>query len=184
MVGSTANEGGWAVGDLPVNTVDEYRAYMRRNFGDATDEALRLYPVVHDRDVKPQLALAFGDTQFTYGARGVARAASRYQPQTYRYLFRQGTAAHADDTAYIFGNLPATATDDDRRVSELQMAAWTRFAGTGDPNGDGVPSWPAYREEDEAYLEIGPEPRVGRGWRAESLNFIDRYLRERATVTR
>ncbi|HEV8020925.1 MAG TPA: carboxylesterase family protein [Candidatus Lustribacter sp.] len=177
MVGSTANEGGWAVADLPIATVAEYRAYMQQNFGDATAEALELYPVRSDAGVKEQLALVFGDTQFTYGARGVARAASRYQPQTFRYLFRAGTAAHADDTPYVFGNLPAGASDDDRRVSKMQMTAWTRFAATGDPNGDGVPPWPAYDAAADAFLQIDARPQVGDHWRNAHLDFIDRYLR-------
>jgi para-nitrobenzyl esterase len=181
MVGSTANEGGWAVGDLPINTVAEYRAYMQQNFGDATAEALSLYPVEHDGDVKNRLAEVFGDTQFTYGARSVAEASSRYQPNTFRYLFRQGTAAHADDTPYVFGNLQDGATDDDRRVSEMQMTAWTRFAATGDPNVDGVASWPKYDREADAYLEIGARPEVHDHWRSEHLDFIDRYLRTQAT---
>jgi para-nitrobenzyl esterase len=181
MVGSTANEGGWAVGDLPVNTVAEYRAYMQQNFGDATAEALSLYPVERDDEVKNRLADVFGDTQFTYGARSVAQASSRYQPKTFRYLFRQGTAAHADDTPYVFGNLPDGATEDDRRVSEMQMTAWTRFAATGDPNGDGVPTWPRYDREADAYLEIGARPQLHDHWRSEHLDFIDRYLRSHAT---
>jgi carboxylesterase type B len=180
IVGSTANEGGWAVGDLPVNTVAEYRAYIQQNFGAATDEALRMYPVERDADVKGRLAEVFGDTQFTYGARSVAQASSRYQPKTFRYLFRQGTAAHADDTPYVFGNLPAGATEDDRRVSELQTTAWTRFAKTGDPNGDGVPSWTQYDSKADAYLEIGPQSELRNSWRSEHLDFIDRYLRSQA----
>jgi para-nitrobenzyl esterase len=181
MVGSTANEGGWAVADLPINTVAEYHAYMRQNFGEATDEAVALYPVHSDTDVKGRLADVFGDTQFTYGARGVARASSRYQPKTFRYLFRAGTAAHADDTPYVFGNLDARASDDDRRVSEMQMTAWTRFAATGDPNGDGVPEWPEYRPNDDTYLEIAPRPRLGSHRRSEHLDFIGRYLRAQAS---
>lgn len=181
MVGSTANEGGWAVGDLPIATVAEYRAYMQQNFGDATGEALRLYPVDSDGEVKTRLAEVFGDTQFTYGARSVAQASSRYQPKTFRYLFRQGTAAHADDTPYVFGNLPESATADDRRVSEMQMTAWTRFAATGDPNGDGVPAWPPYESGADAYLEIGSRARLHDHWRSEHLDFIDRYLRSQAT---
>lgn len=180
MVGSTANEGGWAVADLPITTVDEYRAYMQQNFGDATGEALEHYPVHNDAEVKRRLAEVFGDTQFTYGARGVARASSRYQAKTFRYLFRAGTAAHADDTPYVFGNLPDTATDDDRRVSELQMTAWTRFAATGDPNGDRVPHWPRYDSTADAYLEIDARAQLGDHWRSAQLDFIDRYLRSRA----
>jgi para-nitrobenzyl esterase len=176
LVGSTANEGSIFVADLPIGTVDEYRAYMQQNFGDATAEALALYAVQTDADVKPRLAEIFGDTQFSYGARGVARASAKVQPQTFRYLFRAGTAAHGEDTPYVFGNLPADATAVDRAVSELQLSAWTHFAATGDPNGPGVPDWPAFTAANDAYLEIGDGPCVGSGWHGPGLDFIDRYL--------
>ena len=179
MIGSTANEGGWAVSGLPIDTIAQYQAYMQENFNEATAEALERYPAATDADVKPRLAEVFGDTQFTYGARGVARASARYQPKTFRYLFRAGAAAHADDTPYVFGNLPDTATADDRAASELQMTAWTRFAATGDPNGAGVPAWPAYDANDDAFLEISGASRVGDHWHTAGLDFIDRYLRSR-----
>jgi para-nitrobenzyl esterase len=176
MVGSTLNEGGWAVRDLPVDTVAEYRAYMQQNFGDATDEALAQYPAENDAAVKVALGAVFGDTQFTYGARGIAQASSRSQAQTFRYLFAQGPAAHATDTPYVFGTLPADASDTDRAVSELQMTAWTRFAATGDPNGEGVPAWPRYRTAEDAFLRLDGNPRVEDHCDSERLDFIGRYL--------
>jgi para-nitrobenzyl esterase len=181
IVGSASNEGGWAVNDLPINTVAEYRAYIGENFGDATPEALQRYPVASDADVKPQLAEVFGDTQFSYGARGLARASSRHQPKTFRYVFRQGVASHAEDTPYVFGTGGDAFSDDDRLVSEAMMGAWVQFARTGDPNAPGLPEWPAFNEAADNYLDLhAPQLGVGRSWRTEHLDFIGRYLRERS----
>jgi para-nitrobenzyl esterase len=180
MVGSTINEGGWLSRDLPIPTVAEFRAYMQQNFGDATEEALGLYPAPDDGAVKGALAAVFGDTQFTYGARGIAQASSRLQPLTFRYLFAQGPADHAADTPYVFGTLPADATNADRALSDLQMTAWTRFAATGDPNGDHFPSWPRYRAEDDAFLRLDGEPRIEDHRDTERLDFIGRYLKSQA----
>lgn len=180
IVGSTGNEGGWAVGDLPISTVAEYRTYMGENFGDATAEALERYPVKTDADVKPQLATVFGDTQFSYGARGLARAFSRRQPQTFRYVFRQGTSGHSHDTPYVFGNPEATFDDDDRAVSDAMSGAWVQFAKSGNPNGPGLPEWPAFDEVADNYLDIRAPFGIGRHWRTEHLDFIGRYLQTKS----
>ena len=56
------------------------------------------------------VADAFGDAQFSYGARSLAREISKRQPKTYRYVFTHaGThtsnpPVHTDDIAYVFGN--------------------------------------------------------------------------------
>jgi para-nitrobenzyl esterase len=179
MLGSVANEGGWAVGDIPINTVAEYRDYIATNFGEVADEALAIYPARSDAEVKGALAEVFDDTQFSFGVRGVARALARKSPAVYRYLFRHGSAGHDDDTPYVFGTLPANASDDDRRVCEVQMRAWTNFAKTGNPNGAGVPDWPPFSEAADNYLDITPAFRVGSGWRTKQLDFIGDYLGSR-----
>lgn len=181
MVGSAGNEGGWAAKDVPVATIAEYEAYIAKNFGDAAGEALGRYPVRSDAHVKAQVAEVFGDTQFTYGARGIARASARYQPKTYRYVFNHGTAAHADDTPYVFGTGGEEFNDNYRIVSRFMMGAWTQFAKTGDPNGPGLAEWPPFDAAADTFLEFTVRPRVGHGWHTQNLDFIERYFAQRAT---
>jgi len=187
LVGSARNEGGWAVGDMPINTVAEYRAYMQQNFNDMTDEALRIYPANSDAEVKGALAEVFGDTQFTYGARGVGRASARYQPKTFRFLFAHGNAGHSDDTSYIFGTEDSgefgNASKDgatgpaDKMISDAMITYWSQFAKTGDPNGNGLPEWPAYDPLADNFLKFGEnEITPGKSWRTEKLDFIERYF--------
>lgn len=180
LVGSTEDEGGYFTGTLPIRTVEQYRAYVANNFGDAAEETLRWYPAASDRDVPAALGGLFGDTQFTYGARGLARALSRREPKTFKFLFthkRGGTVApiHTDDVPYAFGTAPRDSYGDDE-VSDAMLGAWTRFAATGDPNGPGLPAWPAYDAGRDDYLALERGFPVRDGWRTERLDFLERFF--------
>ena len=57
-------------------------------------------------------------------------------------------AVHASEISYVFGALAAKAgvvsPPEDCRLSDAMETYWTNFAKTGNPNGEGMPVWPAY----------------------------------------
>jgi para-nitrobenzyl esterase len=67
-------------------------------------------------------------------------------------------AFHSLELPYVFGTfqartfswLPFNATD--HKLSELMQSYWTNFAKTGDPNGPGLPHWPAWNTDKEPYI--------------------------------
>jgi carboxylesterase type B len=79
---------------------------------------------------------------------------------------------------YAFGTGDFDARD--RAVSDAQLAAFTNFIATGDPNGPGAPRWDPYDLERDNYLSIGGDFAQGAGWRAEPSAFAERVYRSRA----
>jgi para-nitrobenzyl esterase len=61
-------------------------------------------------------------------------------------------AYHSDELEYVFGTLDSrkgtTWRPEDYKLSELMQRYWTNFAKSGNPNGEGLPNWPAYNGKD------------------------------------
>jgi carboxylesterase type B len=187
LVGNVADEGAVFTGAYAVKTVDAYREYLRSPaiFGPLGDEAFALYPAGSDAEVAGAIADSFGDSQFTFGARGIARAMSLVHSQVWRYWFTRpsnGGAGHAPwhgtQVRYVRGTVDGPEYNEgDRVLSELMMDAWVRFAATGNPNGGAIKNWPAYDVKSDPFMILDVRPAAAVGLRNAQLDFIDRVQR-------
>ena len=97
---------------------------------------------------------------------------------------RSGGAYHSGDLAYVFGSLDLVGLDwnkRDREISDQLTSYWTNFAKTGDPNGAGLPAWPAYDSRSHDALLIGSDTAATTGVRQAKLDSFDRVLSWRRT---
>jgi para-nitrobenzyl esterase len=108
-------------------------------------------------------------------------AAGRRNTFHYRFAHTpagQQGATHGAEMAYVFDHLDlynAPWTPSDRRLAETMSAYWTNFARTGDPNGAGLPDWPAFgRSNQSALLIANADVRAAAVPNAAGLAAIDR----------
>ena len=88
-----------------------------------------------------------------------------YVPVTARERARYG-AGHGSDIAFAFNTLnarwgaPTEATAEEKELARIMNTYWTNFAKTGNPNGKGLPVWPAYDIQKEEILDIDLDGKV------------------------
>jgi len=93
-------------------------------------------------------------------------------------------ARHASELPYVFRQLtehgrPAP-TPKDEALSEMMRTYWTNFARTGDPNGTGLPEWPAYDDAAPQMLHIeAGSTKVGPMVNGNGLKVLDDYFASR-----
>lgn len=71
-------------------------------------------------------------------------------------------AGHGTDISYVFNTLDARwgnpeTTSADENLAQIMNTYWVNFAKTGNPNGEGLPDWPAYTPENNRILDIQPD---------------------------
>jgi para-nitrobenzyl esterase len=144
-------------------TADKWKAMGKERFPDKTDQFFKLYPGATDTEAARSASDFGGDSFIAYGTwKWMEINRKTGNPTIYRYKldlaappskFHQGSFAfHSDDIEYIFGTLDTRPGSvwrpEDRKLSEQMMSYWTNFAKKGDPNGEGLPTWPKYGDGD------------------------------------
>jgi para-nitrobenzyl esterase len=182
LVGSNKDEGSFA-GDT---TATAWTNRVRQRWGDLADDHLKLYPAGSDEEATRSSRMAFRD-ELAWHMRLYASLQKKRGKRAYWYFFtheppyapnaRNLQATHAVEIPYVFNNLRpprvfpdasspdlASASASERALAERVSSYWVNFARTGDPNGKGLPRWPAFSDASAAPMIVGeinetPDPQ-------------------------
>ncbi len=71
----------------------------------------------------------------------------------------------------------------DQAVSDEVSSYWTNFAKTGDPNGAGLPAWPAFTDANQQVMNLNDPSKAIPVPNLEKLQVLDGYFAWRRSQT-
>lgn len=174
----------------------EFIKGVKERYGKFADDLLKAYPVGKKTIPKTARDLA-RDAAFGWQTWIWARLQSELgQSKAYYYYFDQHPdypkdspqadygSPHGQDVGYVFKTLDTSdpkTTQNDLEISEAMATYWTNFAKFGDPNGEGMPDWEAFSDENPKLMYFSKTPYMGPVPSAESLEVLDKYFAWRRT---
>jgi para-nitrobenzyl esterase len=180
LVGWNAQESDYhgIVGNEPP-TRENYEKGLRKLYGAGADSVLRVYPATSDADV-PAAATALASDRFIGFStwKWADMQIKTGGKPVYRYYFEKArpgaSASHSAEIEYALGNLPTNKvyawTPDDYKVSAVMQGYFANFIKTGNPNGPGLPEWPAANTDGAPVMHINVDSK------ARPEEHRDRYL--------
>ena len=181
LVGSNKDEGSFI---LRGPTAELWTSRVRQRWGDLADAYLKLYPAGSDEEAAKSSEAAFSD-EMAWHMRLYARAQAKLGKPAYLYYFTHEPpadasqpklrATHTAEIPYVFNNLKAvrvypdtsspelsSASEANRKLADIVSSYWVNFARSGNPNGQGLAVWPAYRDKASGpamVLDVAPRVR-------------------------
>ena len=170
MVGFVADDIGiGGAGLSPAKpSVANFQGEAQRLYSSQADAFLKLYPVNADAEVTAVQKSAGRDrarVTMDLWAAGQEKASKRI----YTYYFDRVMpwpahpefgAFHTSEVPYVFktiGRVDRPWEPVDQELSETVSSYWANFAKTGDPNGPGLPPWPAYTPSSHTTMQLGSQ---------------------------
>jgi para-nitrobenzyl esterase len=176
LIGSNADEAR-AIVDVTHDTAATFDSDLEHSVGQLPPALLAAYPHATDEQARQAQLSLERDLRFGWDMWAWARLqAGTGKSPVFYYLFRQQPpfpagsvyagwgASHFAELWYVFDHLdqsPWKWTAADRELAEQMSGYWVNFARAGDPNGRGLPRWPAFANAESKVQYLGDPITVG-----------------------
>jgi para-nitrobenzyl esterase len=187
IIGSNSDEGG-----MFTRTWIEPEAYKKGvidNYGDFAGRFLELYPGDNKEQATYSSADMRRDGSFGWGSWAWGRLQSRTgKSKVFMYYFEQKQPAnpnatvalrgapHAAEIKYVLQTISAKRYGpEDMKLSETMATFWTNFAKYGDPNGENLPTWSPFTEQNPTYMYFNSNSAEGPVPNLKNLELYEEY---------
>jgi para-nitrobenzyl esterase len=184
LLGNTSEEAATMGGRRDV-TPEGFEKEIKSQYGDYADALLSAYP--HSTDAEAAMASReLRQSSSAWNTWTWARLQSeKGKGKAFQYIFdyHPGSpdvgSGHGSDVPYAFQTLDAgrqAPTPEDLKLSDMISSYWVNFAQTGDPNGSGLPEWPAFTESDQKVMVFDAAPGARPEPNLDKLKIFDAYI--------
>jgi para-nitrobenzyl esterase len=136
-------------------------------FGAEQKAAEEAYDASASKDIRALAATVASDAMMAEPARFVAQTLSSQGVPAWEFRFSYvaesmrkewAGAPHATDVPFVFDTAKAhygePLTEADEKVAQEMNTYWANFVKTGNPNGAGLPDWPAYHSTSDMLMDF------------------------------
>jgi para-nitrobenzyl esterase len=193
LVGYNSDEG---ASFSPPKTPEDYINAVKNRYGRFADDLIKAYPAGTTTVPKTARDLS-RDAAFGWHTWSWARLQAKTgKSKAYYYYFDQHPeyapdsprfgygSPHGQEVAFVFQHLNPNsqqATGTDQQISEAMATYWTNFAKYGNPNGKGMPEWPAFSDANPVVMYFSQTAHTGKVPGEQSLKVLDAYFTWRRT---
>jgi para-nitrobenzyl esterase len=169
-----------------------FEAAIRAGYGTRADTVLAAYPYATVAESTQSARNIFRDATFAWHTWAWAMLQSKHgRSKAYVYYFDHRTplspngAGHAAEIPYVFRTLGrftgpsalvGAARPEDHAMSDLMSSYWVNFAKTGDPNGPGLPPWPAFTERAQTMMHFDAKASARPAPNMTQIKVLDEYF--------
>ena len=147
-------------------TLASFQSSAKDRYGDLASEFLKLYPAANDQEATAASNQSARDRSLTGMYLWSVQRAKDSKTKAFLYLWdhtlpgpgaERFGAFHTSEVPYVLNTLYMSDrpfTPADHKIADMMSSYWANFATSGDPNGKGLPAWPAAGDK-PVVMEVG-----------------------------